>query len=270
MLFIFLLSLLLDNKIYFVSLFTFCVSMVFLEWVQFFLEKKYKNYLYIFSLIIFVFLIYLSEFLFQDLSIKDNNIFKFLISVVVILWISFAAMSVISHRDFSSLEKKFWLFFSIPACFSAWFAFVIFYKMHGNWFVISLLMPVWILDTSGYIFGKYMGRTKLIPKVSPGKTLEGAIAGIFFSVLFYIISSFFKGSFASFILETHGVFVSLVLFFILSMVAILGDLFESLLKRNFGIKDSGSLLPGHGGFFDRLDSLIPFIPMAIILSGVIN
>ncbi|AFZ82736.1 hypothetical protein CKCE_0302 [Candidatus Kinetoplastibacterium crithidii (ex Angomonas deanei ATCC 30255)] len=156
-----------------------------------FLEKKYKNYLYIFSLIIFVFLIYLSEFLFQDLSIKDNNIFKFLISVVVILWISFAAMSVISHRDFSSLEKKFWLFFSIPACFSAWFAFVIFYKMHGNWFVISLLMPVWILDTSGYIFGKYMGRTKLIPKVSPGKTLEGAIAGIFFSVLFYIISSFF-------------------------------------------------------------------------------
>nr|WP_263987909.1 phosphatidate cytidylyltransferase [Candidatus Kinetoplastibacterium crithidii] len=71
-------------------------------------------------------------------------------------------------------------------------------------------------------------------------------------------------------LETHGVFVSLVLFFILSMVAILGDLFESLLKRNFGIKDSGSLLPGHGGFFDRLDSLIPFIPMAIILSGVIN
>ncbi|MBW0454374.1 MAG: CDP-archaeol synthase [Candidatus Kinetoplastibacterium crithidii] len=270
MLSIFLLSLSLDNNIYFVSLFTFCVSMVFLEWIQFFLEKKYKNYLYIFSLIVFIFLIFLSKFLFQDLSIKDSNIFKFLIYVVVIVWILFASISIISNRDFSDLEKKFWLFFSIPACFSAWCAFILFYKIYGNWFIISLLIPIWILDTSGYVFGKYIGRTKLIPKVSPGKTLEGAISGVFFSVLFYIICSFFKGSFANLILETHSLFVSLFLFFILSVVAILGDLFESLLKRNSGIKDSGYLLPGHGGFFDRLDSLIPFIPMAIILSGVIN
>ncbi|WBF65840.1 MAG: CDP-archaeol synthase [Candidatus Kinetoplastibacterium crithidii] len=270
MLSIFLLSLSLDNKIYFISLFTFCVSMVFLEWMQFFLEKKYNNYLYIFSLIIFIFLIFFSDFLFQNLYIKNTRLFKFLIYSVVLVWVSFAAISIIFYRDFSSLEKKFWLFFSIPACFSAWCAFIFFYKIYGDWFIISLLMPVWILDTSGYIFGKYIGRTKLIPKVSPGKTLEGAVFGIFFSVLFYIVSSSFKGSFASLILEKYSIFVSLFLFFFLSMIAILGDLFESLLKRNFGIKDSGFLLPGHGGFFDRLDSLIPFIPTAIILSGVIN
>ena len=138
------------------------------------------------------------------------------------------------------------------------------YALHDNpWAGPALLaFPLamtWLSDTSAYFGGRSMGRRKLIPSVSPGKTVEGAIAGVLGTVITGAL-------YAHFVLaEGLGLPVS-ALFggiagLIVSPVAQLGDLAESLLKREAGVKDSGTLLPGHGGVLDRFDSLFFSIPV---------
>lgn len=120
------------------------------------------------------------------------------------------------------------------------------------------LLLTWISDTAAYFGGRRFGRRKLIPAVSPGKTVEGAIAGVLGTVLV-------GGLYGHFVFDAAlalplGVGFGLVAGLVLSPVAQLGDLAESLLKREAGVKDSGTLLPGHGGLLDRFDSLFFTIP----------
>jgi phosphatidate cytidylyltransferase len=124
-----------------------------------------------------------------------------------------------------------------------------------------LLLPLvltWTNDTAAYVGGRSLGRRKLIPAVSPGKTVEGAVAGI-------VGTAIIGALYGHFILDEAlalplGVGFGLLAGLIMSPVAQLGDLAESLLKREAGVKDSGTLLPGHGGVLDRFDSLFFTIP----------
>ena len=123
--------------------------------------------------------------------------------------------------------------------------------------VLLLLALVWAADTGAYLVGRAIGKNKLLPNVSPGKTIEGAAGGVLLSLgvmLTYVYFSFENAAFEQYFF--YGV-LSLVTTF----ASILGDLFESLHKRVAGVKDSGILLPGHGGLFDRIDSLTASAPI---------
>lgn len=129
----------------------------------------------------------------------------------------------------------------------------------GNWLIFYLVALVSSADTGAYFFGKFLGKKKLCPKVSPGKSWVGLFGGLFvssvFSLCWYMVSPMPQLSLLSFIL----IGVVAVLF------SVLGDLMESMVKRQAGKKDSGSILPGHGGLLDRIDSMTAAAPIYLLL-----
>jgi phosphatidate cytidylyltransferase len=135
---------------------------------------------------------------------------------------------------------------------------------------LVLLFPVlltWASDVGAYFVGRLIGRTKLMPSVSPAKTVEGSLGGIALSVVIC-------WAFVRYLMVPQGQLglspVGIVAFGVLIAVAAqLGDLFESLLKREAKVKDSSNLLPGHGGFLDRVDSLLFVLPVAALLLNVL-
>jgi phosphatidate cytidylyltransferase len=133
---------------------------------------------------------------------------------------------------------------------------------------VLLGLPVvltWATDIGAYTVGRTFGGRKLIPSVSPGKTVSGAVGGVVWSVaLAWLYVAFVLRPAA----QLAMTFMGIVLFgVVISVVAQIGDLFESLLKREANVKDSSNLLPGHGGVLDRLDSLFFVLPVAHLLLG---
>ena len=123
--------------------------------------------------------------------------------------------------------------------------------------LLAAMATVWVADSAAYFAGRAFGRRKLAPAISPGKTWEG-VAGALLGVIGYGVllhTQFLDVALPPLLL---GLMVMLVL-------SIIGDLFESLAKRQVGLKDSGNLLPGHGGVLDRIDSLLPTLPVAALL-----
>jgi phosphatidate cytidylyltransferase len=123
-----------------------------------------------------------------------------------------------------------------------------------EWFIFTLFV-VFAGDTAAYFAGKRFGKTKLFPRISPHKSIEGAIAALFASVVVGLIAR-------QFLLKDTDLFLMLALCILTSIIAQLGDLCESMIKRSFHAKDSGALMPGHGGLLDRLDGVLfgaPFI-----------
>lgn len=127
----------------------------------------------------------------------------------------------------------------------------------GAWLIIWLFVVVWSADIGAYFVGRAYGRHKLALAVSPGKTWEGAAGGLVCSVLL-------ATGLVGIVPALHMVSLSLtdwaLLAFALGAISIVGDLFESVLKRETGAKDSGTLLPGHGGLLDRIDALLAVLP----------
>lgn len=129
----------------------------------------------------------------------------------------------------------------------------IFLMSKGRGLVVYVLCLVWAADIGAYLAGKKWGRHKLIPAVSPGKTIEGASGGLLMSMLVALIGFYcFHPRWAG-----NWFLVSIAT----ALISLLGDLFISMLKRRVNIKDTGHIIPGHGGILDRLDSLIAAAPM---------
>lgn len=131
---------------------------------------------------------------------------------------------------------------------------------------MSVFIFLWANDTGAYCAGSLFGRHKLFPRVSPGKTWEGSIGGAVIVLIIAAVISYFAGSDAS--LSTLNAQLSTFKWLGLGLVVVFfgtwGDLVESLFKRTLGIKDSGNILPGHGGMLDRFDSSLMAIPAAVI------
>lgn len=127
----------------------------------------------------------------------------------------------------------------------------------GGYTVISVLATIWICDTAAFHGGKALGRHKLYPRVSPGKSWEGAILGFVFAILAAVAAKLL-------VLPFLSVGSAVVVGLIVGVFGQLGDLVESLLKRDAGVKDSSSLIPGHGGVFDRFDSLLLVSPLVYL------
>ncbi|MCR5636520.1 MAG: phosphatidate cytidylyltransferase [Clostridiales bacterium] len=134
--------------------------------------------------------------------------------------------------------------------------------------VVGLAAP-WLTDAGAYFVGVTLGRHKLCPNISPKKTVEGAIGGVLCGTLLMIITGLVFNNlvFPSSNIDKSVNFVNLIIIsFLCSVFSILGDLVFSMLKRNFDVKDYGSFFPGHGGFLDRLDSVIFAMPLLLITS----
>jgi phosphatidate cytidylyltransferase len=126
--------------------------------------------------------------------------------------------------------------------------------------LLLLMAVVWIADIAAYFFGRNFGRHKLAPSVSPGKTWEGAAGAVATVLVYGLLLRQYSAPLASLSIPLFA-----ALMIVLTAVSIIGDLFESLLKRQAGLKDSSNLLPGHGGVLDRIDSLTSTLPLIALL-----
>ena len=146
-------------------------------------------------------------------------------------------------------------------------------QWQGSFFLLYLLLLVWAGDIFAYFIGKPFGRHRMSPRVSPNKTWEGAIASVIASVAVGILMFHYAQPISSVLMQAHlierqnGIFGQtslisvIVLSIVLNIAAQLGDLVESLIKRGAGVKDSGAILPGHGGMLDRVDALLFAAPV---------
>lgn len=122
-----------------------------------------------------------------------------------------------------------------------------------EWTLLAVLL-VWGTDTGAYFSGRFFGRHKLWPAISPKKTIEGSIGGTVLAIAIALLFYYLGSSIQQF---SHALIIGAVV----AIVAQIGDLIESAIKRTYNIKDSGRILPGHGGFFDRFDSMIAVFPV---------
>jgi phosphatidate cytidylyltransferase len=129
--------------------------------------------------------------------------------------------------------------------------------------VLFLLLIVWAGDIGAYTVGRWVGGPRLAPRISPGKTWSGAIGGLVTAVVVGLIA-------AHFLWQTTTVWPAAAIASVLSVVAQAGDLLESFVKRRLAVKDSGHLIPGHGGLFDRLDGVLAAAPAAALLALVVG
>lgn len=132
----------------------------------------------------------------------------------------------------------------------------------NRWIILGLIIINWCNDSFAYFTGRIFGKTPLAPEISPKKTIEGALGGIAFGILAAYLLNIFMFQ------QAFPIEKIIVLGFTVCVAGITGDLYESKMKRLAGIKDSGQLLPGHGGFLDRFDSFFYIIPVGIFVISI--
>ena len=133
-------------------------------------------------------------------------------------------------------------------------------RQAGALALLAIMATVWVADIAAYVFGRSFGKHKLAPRISPGKTWEGALGGVAAVVAYgFVLAPHLPAALAN----HYGVL--LLVLVVLTAVSIIGDLFESLLKRQAGLKDSSNVLPGHGGVLDRIDSLTSTLPLVALI-----
>ena len=138
-------------------------------------------------------------------------------------------------------------------------------QARSPWLVLAAMAIVWIADTAAYFAGRAFGRRKLAPAISPGKTWEGvygALAAVALYALLLLTLAPPTGLASA--LDAPVIVASIACALLITGISVIGDLFESLMKRHAGVKDSGNLLPGHGGVLDRIDALVAAMPLAAL------
>jgi len=195
-----------------------------------------------------------------------------LLSMSVMFWI-FNAPFILARGMNMSIAK--WRYFYgilglivLPA---TWFA-LIFLREIGLIFMLTTMALVWVADIGAYFVGKAFGKHRLAAQISPGKSIEGALGGLLICYAYALLCVFYlpleSTLFGAWAMR-FGWLPMLLMVTVLTAFSIFGDLFESQLKRLAGVKDSSYLLPGHGGVLDRVDALIPVMPIAALLAGLI-
>jgi len=133
----------------------------------------------------------------------------------------------------------------------------------GGYLIISILVTIWVCDSAAYFLGTALGKHKLMPRISPNKSWEGAIAGFIFSVITLIAA---KALFLEFLEWRDTISIGVIV----GIIGQCGDLIESMIKRDSRVKDSSSIIPGHGGIFDRFDSLLLTAPAVYLYLKLIQ
>ena len=178
-----------------------------------------------------------------------------------------------------SIPKAIRLIGGVLALWTAWLA-VVQARNIGINFLLSVLVLVWVADVFAYFAGRTFGlkftRNKLAPSISPGKSWEGVWGGMLGVIVLALVWSWADRHYGAGVLSFYSVLQSRGLWFLLlaavfmAAMSVVGDLVESLIKRSVGVKDSSGLLPGHGGVLDRIDALLPTLPLAMMLSSFVH
>jgi phosphatidate cytidylyltransferase len=176
----------------------------------------------------------------------------------VVFWIMLAPLQLAKRSiDISSISGRVAFALVIAA---AWLSAVALFRVSA-WHLVAVVVLTVVADVAAYFFGRRFGRVKLAPLISPGKSREGAIAGIVAAALWTMLAAYQLNLFS-----TSWQYVVFPLFGgAIGAMAVIGDLWESQLKRQAGVKDSSALLPGHGGVLDRIDAHLAVLPIATLL-----
>ena len=184
--------------------------------------------------------------------------------VFATLWLRFPTFG--SHHE--RWSRVFKLFAATLAILPAWCALMLLHSgaddvvkrglwglPSGHWWLLTALTTVWMADSGAYFAGKKFGRRKMSPRISPNKTVEGLIGGVVAGVAACLVFSLATG------ISPRALPAVALIGALTVIAAVIGDLFESLLKRHAGAKDSSDLIPGHGGILDRIDSVLAALPV---------
>ena len=203
----------------------------------------------------------------------QNPSWQFALLLLAVIFWFFVAPFILAKGINLSLQKlrPFYVVLGLILLPATWFA-LVFLRELGLIFLLTSMTLVWVADIGAYFVGKSFGKRKLAIQISPGKSVEGAIGGLVLSygyALLCVIYLPFESSLFGAWAIRFGWVPMFLMVTVLVAFSIFGDLFESQLKRLAGVKDSSHLLPGHGGVLDRIDALIPTMPIAALLAGFV-
>ncbi len=198
--------------------------------------------------------------------IKDTEIFLvYMMFATVVYMFILIAISLFSRGkvQIDRVSELFMMIFYITVTFSC--ILLVRDSSYGAYLYLIIFVAAWVTDSGAYFAGVAFGKHKLIPDVSPKKTVEGAIGGIVACIIAMLI---YAAVLDALLDEDIKYFIFVIAGLMLSVVAMIGDLVMSLLKRKYGIKDYGIIFPGHGGVLDRFDSVIACAPFLMLIISV--
>ncbi len=201
-----------------------------------------------------------------------SSIFVMYLAIVTLLWIGISIRVFFARMTGMRVNR---IAVGVTGVFfppAAWLGFVAMYASFGITMVISLLAIVWVADIMAYFTGMAFGKHRMCPAISPKKSWEGVAGGMLSVIVLGLVFALWLPEIRTIpgvLTESMGTVAWIVVAFVLVSLSIVGDLFESALKRQAGIKDSSNLLPGHGGFYDRLDAMMPTLPAGFLLTVLV-
>jgi len=212
------------------------------------------------------FILYMTFPLYISLFIlSKNQIFEIAFLIIIVLTNVVLGFSLIKNKlfSYSILKNRFIGHFYLVGSLVIFFSLPNIFGEYNPYIVFSFLSLIWISDSAAYVFGVTFGKRPLFKTVSPKKSIEGFVGGLSFAIMLSIIFSFYL-----------SLNITLIQWIILGLLTgctgTLGDLVQSQFKREAGVKDSGNLLPGHGGLYDRMDSIIFAAPIIYLTLTIFN
>ena len=193
------------------------------------------------------------------LLLPSDRVTQWLCVLALIFWTVAAPFVLVRRAKISS--KTLALVLGLIALIPLWAALVKL-RSFGPLYVFFSMGIIWLADTAAYFVGRAFGKRKLVPDISPGKTVAGAVGAIAIAIVYALIFVALGQRFGT--MSSAGLPMLILGFVVIVILSIIGDLFESWLKRQQGKKDSGSLFPGHGGILDRVDSLTSTMPVVVL------
>ncbi|MGK9477643.1 phosphatidate cytidylyltransferase [Melioribacter sp. OK-6-Me] len=189
----------------------------------------------------------------------EFEILSFLIVAVTLFWEMFRNKESAVANIGATLTGIFYigLFTSAMVAIREFYSDSFFLYDNGGYLIIGVLVSIWVCDSAAYFIGTAFGKHKIFPRISPNKSWEGTIAGLVFAVATMIV-------FVTLLIDVLTVKDGIIIGLIIGVFGQVGDFIESMLKRDCNVKDSSSIIPGHGGIFDRFDSLIYSAPLVYL------
>ncbi len=231
------------NELIFTIFTAFLASMIGYEWFQ--CVKKSPINSIVMSALVGISIVFINKASFIEIDVVRILIAASIIWLICLVWL------LKPREGTQKYAKKYALGVGVLLLFGASLTSIHQLSEKGVQLTLALFLLIWIADIGAYVSGKTFGKHKLAPQISPGKTVEGLVGGLAFTAIYGYIVAVWLG---------YSTLYFIAFFPLIAIISVIGDLFASLLKRHNNIKDSGFLLPGHGGFLDRFDSLIAGAP----------